>query len=219
MNDGYAICLNEWALDTEIKNELGLLLIISSLCAERGFCYASNDYLAEIFKTTDVSISRKLKTLADKNYIKITYEKRGCEVTSRHIRLTKLLTDDYQICKPTINKNVKENNTSINNTRLITYIVPKEIEEEFEEYTQMRKLMKRPLTAQAKRRALSKLETLSPGNYEIQKKILNQSVDHSWLGLFPLKDIKEDTLPKYDPSKNKKISDEELEELLSLRGK
>ena len=40
MENGYSICFNEWALDQTIKNELGLLLIISSLSAEKGYCYA-----------------------------------------------------------------------------------------------------------------------------------------------------------------------------------
>ena len=49
MEDGYSLCLNKWALDKTIKNELGLLLIISSLTAEKGYCYASNGYLAKQF--------------------------------------------------------------------------------------------------------------------------------------------------------------------------
>ena len=116
MKEGYAICFNEWALDKEINGELGLLLIISSLCSETGYCYASNEYLANLFNTTEITISRKIHKLKNKNYITIEYEKRGAEVKSRFIRLTKLLIDDYQNCKPTINKNVKENNISINNT-------------------------------------------------------------------------------------------------------
>lgn len=117
MNDGYSICFNEWALDQDIKTELGLLLIISSLTAEKGYCYATNKYLSEIFNTTEISISRKISKLEKKNYISIEYEKRGCQVKNRKIRLTKMLTDDYQKCYSTINKNVKENNISINITR------------------------------------------------------------------------------------------------------
>ena len=115
MNNGYAICFNEWALDKDIKNELGLLLIISSLCAEKGYCYASNKYFSEMFNIPEQTISRKLKILQDKKYITIDYKKRGCEITDRYIRLTKMLIDDYQNCESTINKNVKENNISINN--------------------------------------------------------------------------------------------------------
>ena len=117
MKEGYSICFNEWALDKNIKDELGLLLIISSLTAEKGYCYASNDYLAKIFKTSVVTISRKIKILEEKKYIKIEYEKKGCLVISRKIRLTKMLTAINKNVNRTINKNVKENNISnINNT-------------------------------------------------------------------------------------------------------
>lgn len=115
MKDGYSICFNEWALDKEIKNELGLLLIISSLCAEKGYCYASNEYLGNLFDLPKETISRKIKLLQDKNYITIEYEKKGCEIIARKIRLTKMLIHDYQNCYSTINKNVKENNIMINN--------------------------------------------------------------------------------------------------------
>lgn len=117
MKEGYSICFNEWALDKDIKDELGLLLIISSLAAEKGYCYASNDYLAKIFETSVVTISRKIKILEEKKYIKIEYEKKGCLVISRKIRLTKMLTAINKNVNRTINKNVKENNISnINNT-------------------------------------------------------------------------------------------------------
>ena len=117
MKEGYSICFNEWALDKNIKDELGLLLIISSLTAEKGYCYASNDYLAKIFKTSVVTISRKIKILEEKKYIEIEYEKKGCLVISRKIRLTKMLTAINKNVNRTINKNVKENNISnINNT-------------------------------------------------------------------------------------------------------
>ena len=118
MKNGYSICLNEWALDETIKNELGLLLIISSLCAEKGYCFASNKYLADIFNTLDVTISKKINKLKDKGYIVIEYEKRGCEIKKRYIRLAKTLTDDYQKCQSTISENAKDNNISINNTSI-----------------------------------------------------------------------------------------------------
>lgn len=36
---GYGICYNEWLQDDAIKNELRLLIKISSLTAEKGFCF------------------------------------------------------------------------------------------------------------------------------------------------------------------------------------
>ena len=94
MENGYSICLNRWALDKEIKSELGLLLIISSLCAKEGYCFASNKFLSEQFGVTEQSISNKIKKLEEKNYIQIDYDKRGCEIISRQIRLKNFYTDD-----------------------------------------------------------------------------------------------------------------------------
>lgn len=106
MDEGYAICLNQWALDKEIKNELGLLLIISSLCAEKGYCYAGNNYFAELFEIDESMVSKKIKKLESKGYIKIEYSKVGNVVSSRIIRLSKMTT--------AVVKNDKENITSIN---------------------------------------------------------------------------------------------------------
>lgn len=128
MNNGYSICFNEWALDKDIKNELGLLLIISSLTAEKGYCYASNKYLASLFNTTEETISRKIKTLQDKNYITVEYEKKGCEIINRKLRLTKISIHDYQKYQSTIDKNVKENNIMINNISINREIYIEEIE-------------------------------------------------------------------------------------------
>ena len=116
MKNGYAICFNEWALDKDIKNELGLLIIISSLSAEKGYCFASNKYLSEQFDVEEETISRKLSKLVSKGYIAIEYEKRGCEVINRKIRLTKISIHDCQKYQSTIDEKVKDNNTSINNT-------------------------------------------------------------------------------------------------------
>lgn len=116
MINGYGICLNEWLEDESIKTELRLLIKISSLTAEKGFCYASNSFFAEYFKTSDVTISKQIKKLEKLNYIEIEYERRGAEITKRFIRLKKTLTDDYRKLKPTIKENFKENITSINIT-------------------------------------------------------------------------------------------------------
>ena len=104
-----------WITDELSLQEKVVLVEIDSLDDEEHGCYASNKYLANLFDTTEITISRKLRKLSEKGYITIEYEKRGAEVTNRYIRLTKMLTDDYQNCKPTINKNVKENNISIKN--------------------------------------------------------------------------------------------------------
>jgi uncharacterized protein YwgA len=109
IEDGYAICFNQWALDPRIKNEIQILLIISSLMAKTGVCFARNKYFADLFGEHEKSISRKIKKLADLGYIQITYTKRGCEVKERQIRVTKLLPDGPQNCYSTGNKIVEGN--------------------------------------------------------------------------------------------------------------
>lgn len=90
MEQGYALCLNKWALDTTIKNELSLLIIISSLSAKEGYCYAGNEYLAKMFNCTTQTISVKLKKLENKGYIKIDYKWNGSCIINRKIVLTDL---------------------------------------------------------------------------------------------------------------------------------
>ena len=123
MENGYALALNKWALDKSIKNEVGLLIILSSLSAEKGYCYASNQYLANVFGTHEKTISRKLGKLEEKKYLKIHYEKKGFEITKREIRVTNLLPVQLQKCYPSSYKNVTYKNTSIKNTS-IKNIIP-----------------------------------------------------------------------------------------------
>ena len=115
MKNGYSICLNKWVLDNEIKNELRLLLIISSLCAKTGYCWATNEYLADILDITDVSVSMKIKKLEKNGYIEVEYTKRGCEVISREIRLKNFLIDDLKKFEPTVKNNFKDININDNN--------------------------------------------------------------------------------------------------------
>lgn len=112
MEQGYAICLNKWTLDETIKNELRLLLIISSLCAKEGYCYASNEYLANIFHETERNISSKIKKLEERKYISIKYERSGTVITNREIRLIKKSTAVEKNINGAIEKKFQDNNIS-----------------------------------------------------------------------------------------------------------
>ena len=87
--EGYSICQNAWLFDKEIKNELPLLIYISSLCNKEGFCYASNGHFAEKFQEDITTISKKIKKLEAKKYIELVYIKQGFKVDKREIRLAK----------------------------------------------------------------------------------------------------------------------------------
>lgn len=69
IEDGYAICFNEWALDKNIKNELGLLLIIKYLCGRGNTCIVDTKYLCDLFEISNETIHRKLRILQSHNYI------------------------------------------------------------------------------------------------------------------------------------------------------
>lgn len=56
-----------------------------------------------------------------------------------------------------------------------------------EDFAKMRKSIKKPLTENAKKRLLNKLEKLAAGNEELKIAILNQSVDHCWQDVYELK--------------------------------
>jgi len=126
MSGGYSLCYNEWALDDNIRTELGLLMILSSLSAKTGYCYASNAYLASLFDKDPTAISRKIKKLISRGYVVASYEREGKVVTKRTITIpkSKHLTKK---CEPLdngvngqVDKSVKENSTSNNNTINIT---------------------------------------------------------------------------------------------------
>ena len=91
MEKWYWICLNNWLEDDTIKNELRLLIKISSLTAEKWYCRANNEYFSKYFNETPQTISVKINKLKEKWYINIEYKNRGCEIVSRKIRLRKIL--------------------------------------------------------------------------------------------------------------------------------
>lgn len=55
-------------------------------------------------------------------------------------------------------------------------------------FEEMRVKIKKPMTEQAKKRLLTELEKLAPGDRETQIAILHQSEDRCWAGVFALKD-------------------------------
>jgi hypothetical protein len=55
-----------------------------------------------------------------------------------------------------------------------------------EDFEKMRKEIKKPLTAKARELTLKELEKLAPGDEAAQISILNQSIQRSWQGVFPL---------------------------------
>lgn len=133
MNKGYyAIIPANVRYDKDIPANAKLLYgEITALCNEKGYCWASNSYFADLYGVSKVTVSRWIKALSDKGYIstEIEFKENSKEVLHRYITITETPINKndegyYQNCneginknvKTPINKNVKENNTIINNT-------------------------------------------------------------------------------------------------------
>ena len=94
------------------------------------------------------------------------------------------------------------------------YYEDSELDKAFADYCDMRKFIKKPMSDRAIELAKGKLDKLSNGDKETAIAILNQSIEHSWQGLFELKTDYTKQKPKYtDKFHNFKGRDYDYDEL------
>lgn len=102
---------------------------IAALCNEKGYCWATNQYFAELYGVSVLSIKRWVNSLVTKGYVyrTLTYKPNSKEIDKRILSIyggIKIDTTSVQkCCDPSIKnntsssiKNDTDNNTSINNT-------------------------------------------------------------------------------------------------------
>jgi DNA-binding transcriptional ArsR family regulator len=100
---------------------------ITALCNERGYCWAENRYFAELYDVSKTSISKWIRALSEKGYIKtkLLYKDGGKEIDKRYITIVntpieeKLNTPITKVDAP-IEEKLKDNNT-VNNTNNNTF--------------------------------------------------------------------------------------------------
>jgi hypothetical protein len=79
----------------------------------------------------------------------------------------------------------KERSKEIKNKTYSEIVIPSDINPEtWNAFIEMRKTMKKPMTDHAKNLILLKLNTIG----QDKNKVLNQSIENSWIGVFPIKD-------------------------------
>ena len=109
---------------------------ITALCNEKGFCWANNEYFAELYGVSKTSISKWISSLIEKGYLQseIIYKKDSKEILNRYLRivkdpieeklntyLTKVKDPIEEKLNTPIEEKLKDNNTYINNTMNNTY--------------------------------------------------------------------------------------------------
>lgn len=89
---------------------------ITALANSTGYCYATNRYFAELYDVTNTSISLWVKQLIDAGHINshIEYREGTKEILNRYLSLA--VVPIKEILNTSIEKNLKDNNTSSNNT-------------------------------------------------------------------------------------------------------
>lgn len=89
---------------------------ITALCNDKGYCWASNRYFAELYSVSQTSISKWVNQLIEFNYIKskIVYKEGTKEILNRHLSLIKYPIEE-KLNTPIKDKLI-DNTTTINNT-------------------------------------------------------------------------------------------------------
>lgn len=111
----YSILPANVRYDEELTPNAKLLYSeITALCGERGYCWASNEYFANLYSVSKKSISTWISQLVKKGYItlELEYKEGSKEILHRYLRIFQYPMEEK----------VKENNTIINNT-INNYIV------------------------------------------------------------------------------------------------
>lgn len=113
----YAVIPANVRYDKSLKANAKLLYgEITALTNEKGYCWASNQYFADLYEVSKQTISTWIKDLRERGYISVTMEyKEGTkEILNRYIRIDEYPTLENLNTPPL--KKTKDNTTSSNNT-------------------------------------------------------------------------------------------------------
>lgn len=121
-----------------------------------------------------------LKSQCNHNEINMKSNSNHNEIISDNVNVNVNVNDNVNVNKKENNYVIKE---KVDNGEPLS-----PLQRALNDFISMRIKIKKPLTALAKTRLLSKLELLSKGNEEMKIAILNQSVDHCWQDVYELKD-------------------------------
>lgn len=103
--------------DTELTPNAKLLYgEITALCNEKGYCWATNKYFADLYNVSIVSVSKWINLLVKKGYLlsDLIYKEGTKEIEGRYLRI--VLYPIKEKFNTPIKEKFKDNSTYINNT-------------------------------------------------------------------------------------------------------
>jgi len=116
----YAIIPANIRYDADLTANAKLLYgEITALCNEKGYCWATNEYFANLYGVSKTSISKWISSLIQKEYIfsETIYKEGTKEILNRYLRIVKdPIEEKLNRGIEEKLKDYKDNNTSINNT-------------------------------------------------------------------------------------------------------
>lgn len=176
-----------------------ILTEINSLDTGEG-CFAGNKYLAEFCQCSESKVSKSVALLTELGYLKVV--KFDGRIRFLKVCLVKNARQNSKKCQadwqkmPAINI---DNNIVINNKegKKVTFEdifneknVSTELKKAFIDLLQSRALNKKKMTNRALELAIDKVRKLESSE-DRQIKVIEQSIENGWQGLFPLKDFDE----------------------------
>lgn len=100
---------------------------ITCLCNSKGYCWARNNYFADLFQISARSVSRYINHLKSLDFITVKIERDERKMVIKRIikivnyNIDKTVDTPRQNCPPPIDRTVQYNNTRINNKKDILF--------------------------------------------------------------------------------------------------
>lgn len=130
-----------------------------------------------------------IKPQIDSNNVRYENGKKGGAPRGNQNAAKQPKTTKNNLKQPNVNANVNDNaNVKIDNVGRVISTAPSELQETLRQFSEMRRKIKAPMTERAMEMLLNKVEKLSGGDSEKARAIIEQSILHSWKGVYPLKE-------------------------------
>lgn len=185
-----------WLDDRLNALEKMILMEIDSLDTDEKGCYATNDYIAEFCQCTSTKVSLAVKKLVELEYIEVVkFDGRRRLIKSRlennYKQTLKNLKADFKNINTLYNdKRNIERNIEINKKEIIKekrYFEDDNLNALFKDFLSMRKKLK---AVNSDRAITLLINKLSKYDDKTKIKMIENSIENSWKGIYELKEEK-----------------------------